>query len=460
MARKVSYVSQALPAFVLFAGLAISVSIRVPDSMADTLTETPGPTDNMDEILPTDSLDDLLIETPGPTDNTSTDTTDTNTSTGTSTDTSDQTNIMDYFPTETPQQAAQALVRGIAGNRELIATTRLQIARQAIELANNPVGEMPGNLAFNPGIDYSAGAIKPAYDALLDNFMSYASAQHDQEEQAKAILDDEVASYSQSGFSNHQAVTAQLLPTTWESVEAINQKYRLITGGVVLEGTGGKLPIIVHSVALLRKIGCIVINERLVYPVPVSFPELQDIFAAEQQRDEIGVSTGFRNAFIYGPLQRNGLVAKHLFLSDQFLGELVFDLNYWTAYYRRPSGVTIGPAPDGFGPLGGVFAFSNTGFAVKDGVVTGTGINLTLQIIPMQPARNAINIFVPDQSRINAQDIPDQFRKNGENLAQEFDFYQRERLIRAIISYAEVADFARLLRRNGVDLRQVLANAI
>jgi hypothetical protein len=366
---------------------------------------------------------------------------------------------MEIIPTETPQQAAQDLVWGIAGKSELIATTRLHIARQAIELANNAAGRMSGNLAFNPGINYSADAIKPSYDALLDNFASYASVQQDGE-QAKAVLDDQIANYSQSGYSAHQTITAQLVPTTWEGVQAINTRYRLITGGVVLEGTGGKLPIIVHSVVLLKKIACIVINNRLVYPVPVSFPELQDIFAAEQQRDEIGVSTGFRNAFIYGPLEKSGLVATHLFLTDQFLGEFVFDLNYWTAYYSRPSGVTVAQAPEGFGPLGGIFDFSNTGFAVKEGVVSGTGMNLTLQIIPIQRAQYGSDVFVPDQSRINAQDIPDQFRKNGENLMQQFDFYRRERLLRAIISYAEVADFARLLRRNGVDLRQVLAGAI
>jgi hypothetical protein len=399
MVRQVRYGARALPAFVLCAGLAISTSGRAQDSMG-------------------------------------------------------------HIPAETSQQAAQNLVWAIGGDNALIATTRLQIARQAIELANNNATEgMPGNLASNPGIDYSTNAIKPSYDALVDNFTSYASAEQDQA-QAKTVLDDQIASYSQSAYSDRQTVTAQLVPTTWESVEAINSKYRLITGGVVLEGTGGKLPIIIHSVVLLKKIGCIVINDRLVYPAPVSFPELQDIFSAEQQRDEIGVSTGFRSAFIYGPLEKDGLVAKHLFLTDQFLGEFVFDLNYWTAYYKHPAGVTIDQAPTGFGPLGGIFAFSNTGFAVKEGVVSGTGMDLTLQIIPIQRAQYGGDVFVPDQSRINAQDIPEQFRKNGKTLMQEFDFYRRERLLRAIISYAEVADFARLLRRNGVDLREVLANAI
>jgi hypothetical protein len=398
MVRQVPYGARVLPAFVLCAGLVISAPGRAQDSMGN-------------------------------------------------------------IPAETSQQVAQSLVSGIATNDELIATTRLQIARRAVELASSAAEEMPGNPNLNLGIDYSANAIKPSYDALVDNFTSYASAEQDLE-QAKTVLDDQVASYSQSGYSDFQTVTAQLAPTTWESVEAMNSKYRLITGGVVLEGTGGKLPIIIHSVVLLKKIGCIVINDRLVYPAPVSFPELQDIFSAEQQRDEIGVSTGFRSAFIYGPLDKTGLVAKHLFLTDQFLGEFVFDLNYWTAYYKRPMGMTIDPAPDGFGPLGGIFDFTNTGFAVKEGIVSGTGMDLTLQIIPIQRAQSGSDVFVPDQSRINAQDIPEQFRKNGQSLMQEFDFYRRERLLRAIISYAEVADFARLLRRNGVDLREVLANAI
>jgi hypothetical protein len=78
----------------------------------------------------------------------------------------------------------------------------------------------------------------------------------------------------------------------------------------------------------------------------------------------------------------------------------------------------------------------------------------------MQRSPYGNDFFVPDKSRIDAHDIPEQFRMNGENLMQQFDFYRRERLLRAVISYAEVADFARLLRRNGVDLRQVLANAL
>ncbi len=376
-------------------------------------------------------------------------------------DSLDDVPIIPTVPTQTPQQAAQDLVRSM-GSRDLIATTRLQIARRVLVLANtasanNAAGGMPGNLPFNPGIKYTADEIKPTYDALLDNFKSYASGQEDR---ARAVLDDQVASYSESGYSDQQTVTAQLVPTTWQSVQEMNAKYRLITGGVVLEGTGGKLPVIIHSVALLKKIGCIVINDRLVYPVPVSFPELQDIFTAQQQRDEIGVSTGFESAFLYGPLDKDGPVATHLFLTDQFLGEFVFDLNYWTAYYRRPSGVTIGQAPDGFGPLGGIFDFSNTGFTVKDGVVSATGMNLNLQIVPMQRSQYGSDFFAPDKSRIDAHDIPERFRMNGENLMQQFDFYRHERLLRAVISYAEVADFARLLRRNGVDLRQVLANAL
>jgi len=371
----------------------------------------------------------------------------------------DSVSIVTIIPTTTPQEAAQDLVWGMTANNELIATTRLHIAREAIALAKDAAGAKSGNLAFNPGISYSAAAIKPSYDGLIGQISSYASAQPDQT-QEKAVLDDQIASYSQPGYSDLQNVSAQLIPTTWESVQAINAKYRLITGGVVLEGTGGTLPIIIHSAVLLRKIGCIVINDRLVYPVPVSFPELEDIFKSAQQRDEIGVSTGFRNAFIYGPLQRNGLVARHLFLTDQFLGEFLFDLNYWTAYYKQPTGVTIDSAPEGFGPLGGIFAFSNTGFDVKQGVVSGTGTRLSLQIIPIERSQYAGDVLVPDQARIDAQDVPDQFRKNAENLVQQFDFYRRERLLRAIISYSEVVDFARLLRRNGVDLRELLANAI
>jgi hypothetical protein len=402
MVRKLRYGFRALPVIVLCVALAISVSSHAQDSMDD----------NSPTVIP-------------------------------------------QIPTKTPQESARDLVLGISGG-DLIATTRLDIARQAVDLANN-AGGMSGNAAFNPGINYSADAIKPSYDALLESLASYASGGENQV-QAKAVLDDQIADYSQAGYSDHQTVTAQLVPTTWDSVEAINSKYRVITGGVVLGGTGGKLPIIIHSVVLLKKIGCIVINGRLVYPVPVALPELQDIFAAQQQRDEIGVSTGFQTAFIYGPLAKDGLVSKHLFLADQFLGEFVFDLNDWTAYYSRPSGVTIDQAAPGFGPLGGIFDFSNTGFAVKDGTVASTGTNLTLQIVPVLQYGNGI--VLPDRARIDSGDIPDQFRKNGENLVQQFDFYRRERLVRAIISYAEVADFARLLRRNGVDLRQVLANAI
>lgn len=376
-------------------------------------------------------------------------------------DSPDDVPIIPAVPTETPQHAAQDLVSNM-GSRDLIATTRLQIALKVLALtktasANKAAAGMPGNLPFNPSIKYASDETKATYDALLESFTSAASAQQDQ---AKAVLDEQVASYSQPGYSDRQTVNAQFVPTTWESVQDMNAKYRLITGGVVLEGTGGKLPIIIHSVVLLKKIGCIVINDRLVYPVPVSFPELHDIFAAQQQRDEMGVSTGFESAFLYGPLDKDGPVATHLFLTDQFLGEFVFDLGYWTAYYSRPSGVTIAKAPDGFGPLGGIFDFSNTGFAVKDGVVSGTGINLSLQIVPMQRSPYGNDFFVPDKSRIDAHDIPEQFRMNGENLMQQFDFYRRERLLRAVISYAEVADFARLLRRNGVDLRQVLANAL
>jgi hypothetical protein len=359
----------------------------------------------------------------------------------------------------TPQEAARSLVSGIAADGELIATTRLGIARRAVGLAADASAGGSGNTAFNPGIVYSGQAIKPSYDSLIENFTNYASAGEDQA-RANAVLDDQLASYSQPGYSKHQTVMAQLVPTTSESVQAVNSKYRLITGGVVLEGTGGTLPIIIHSVVLLKKIGCIVINDRLVYPVPVSFPELEDIFTSVQQSDKIGVSTGFRNAFIYGPLPKDGLVARNLFLTDQFLGEFVFDLNYWTAYYKHPTGVAIGQAPGGFGPLGGIFTFSNTGFAVKDRTLSGTGTNLTLQIVPMQGAQNARDVFVPDQARIRANDIPEQFRKNGQNLVEQFDYYRRERLLRAIISYSEVADFARLLRRNSVDLREVLANAI
>src|SRR4051812_19747074 len=82
--------------------------------------------------------------------------------------------IIPIAPTETPQQAAQDLVRTM-GSRDLIAITRLEIARRLIELANNASANkaaagMTGNLPFNPGIKYTAAEMKPTYDALLDNF--------------------------------------------------------------------------------------------------------------------------------------------------------------------------------------------------------------------------------------------------------------------------------------------------
>jgi hypothetical protein len=355
--------------------------------------------------------------------------------------------------------AAEDLTKQVAQTNKSITEIRVVAALEVVNLA--------GSLA-QPGVEIAEGKlpspqtaaetitdINETYQNLTADFETLNSLQQSKQ-LAQAVLDQTVSSYSQPSFVGAQIASAAIEPTTVQSAQLIISKYKSVPGGIVFEGSGGGLPQI-RSIVYLKRLSCFIINGRDVYASPVTFDELTDIFHAEAQHDEIGVSLGRTEAVIYGPLNQNGPVATRLFLSDEFLGQLAFGSQAWVDYYRFPNGFEFRAPKGDEGLFVVMFSFTNDGFTLQDNVLKSRGVNLVIRYIPLvyQDGSKALSL---DLGRISAG-VPQEFRDNANELAQHFDYYRRERLVRSLLAYAEIVDFARLLRRSGVDLNQVLASA-
>lgn len=240
---------------------------------------------------------------------------------------------------------------------------------------------------------------------------------------------------------------------TDKDARAIMSKYKTIPGGIMLEGGAANLGA-VRTAKYSATLNTLVLNDTILYPVPIPHEEFRDIVTAVAKDDRVGVSL-LRSGIVMGKLPTASPVVANMYLADRFLGALSMggiSLGFVRGYqfapgYRGTERLAIGT------PLTVTFTVSECRFDVDDlGRLYRSDIRLASTLIPtiLSPTESR-----PDYARIERGDVPQEFVANLQHIAENFPYYANERIVRTTFAYAEVAALARGLRNNGVKLEKL-----
>jgi hypothetical protein len=197
------------------------------------------------------------------------------------------------------------------------------------------------------------------------------------------------------------------------------------------------------------------------YSPPVSRQELHDIFTGLGGADliflDIAAPTRNSSTLLVDTVgvDKNSLVARRMTMADTFLGGMIAKgVHYLTPLYKMVGGYEPAPYDWTNGANGHQFAalfdFKPNPFTVVDGKLVSEGRVLTAFIVPVKVDSDGVRHF--DFDALSAGVSDPGIKENDDHLLKNIDYYGKERVIRAMYAYAEVADFARLLRRAGINI--------
>lgn len=244
-------------------------------------------------------------------------------------------------------------------------------------------------------------------------------------------------------------------PTTVQDSSSITKDYGSVPGGVVLEGEADLGPI--ENITYDSRFNALVIDDRAIYFLKVSPDIVIELCRALSQNDKIGVSIGAVQ-ISYGALPKKSRLARHLMLTDHFLGSIAFGWKDWTTGYVFANGYQ----PQQFhGPMHAAvfFRFSGFQFQVDQQEFNVVQENFDDRFIPLSAGVASDGGSLPDEAAITQGSVPREWEMNLRHIAENMSYYRREKLVEQTFSYGAAAAFLRGMKAQDVDLAE-LANAI
>ncbi len=251
-------------------------------------------------------------------------------------------------------------------------------------------------------------------------------------------------------------------PTDRETAVEIDRRDGHLGGGVLLEGTASGLDAIdAGSVRYDPGLLAITFNGNSAYFLNVGPLDAQAICrqVADDKLGRIGVSMSAPTYLVFGDNgdrnYRNTQVAYDLVLVDSFLADTVFNKNNWNVGYKYLGN---------FKPRSSAaqenrlvrWAFKDFVFSITNGRVHLVDANAEARIIPYSATLGPNGEFHPDVDRLaNKYAAPAEEVENAKHLADNMDYYKRERIIARTFAYGETAAFCRTLKQVGADLMQL-----
>jgi len=238
---------------------------------------------------------------------------------------------------------------------------------------------------------------------------------------------------------------------SYREIQRILKIYKNIPGGVVLEGNGEGLDI--KKIKYDSKKNAFVINNFYYYKPRVMKKELIEIFYAVKCDTKIGVSIG-NTTVIYGAINEKSDIALNLQLADKFLSSIVLAKLEWIGGYKFANGY-IPKKPQSMGWSGGIavyFNFNNYEFLNRGNIIVPTNSDINISIIPITQNKEKVGGYLIDENAFSEGNISKAYSKNIEHLAQNIDYYMKERILRIVNKYGETAAFARAIKAKGIDL--------
>jgi hypothetical protein len=246
-------------------------------------------------------------------------------------------------------------------------------------------------------------------------------------------------------------VAGDASPVTRSETDGAVFTYDGIPGGIVLEGAANFAE--VSSVAYDPNFNALTLNNTLVFFMRTPPHEVAALAQGIADDERVGVSLGepYR---VYGQLGKQSDVAINLQLADSFLGDIAFARNEWTRDYKFADGYT--PKPEQLKKNVAVF-FKVSGFefdVIANQIRVSSSV-FSARIVPLVDQKEGEENLLPDDGAIERGEIPAAYSANAQHIADNVDYYRRERIIEQVFDYGAVAAVLRGLKSQGFDLHSL-----
>lgn len=192
-----------------------------------------------------------------------------------------------------------------------------------------------------------------------------------------------------------------------------------------------------------------IVTDDWSYPLPVSSAEARDIFSVVAKQDFLAADVSTRGELAVFGLPPDSKVASRMLIADLLLGDIGKGIGYFAPIYKtaadyKPKQYNVLTRR----PFVVFFVFTSNTWLVDGKTLVSQPAKLESVGAPTQRQADGTRRFDFDAMKRNAQD--DDIAANSKHIMENEAYYRRERAVRDVQSYADLAQLARELRQQGV----------
>lgn len=183
--------------------------------------------------------------------------------------------------------------------------------------------------------------------------------------------------------------------------------------------------------------------------------ETYDLFQAIRTTGDISLDISPSGVALAAGLPATSRVLHRMIVADILLGDITKGFGYITPLYKLPDNFV--PAPyvtrPGEQRFQEYYIFTPARFTVVNGTLTAPGQTMRGVSEPVKVAPDGSRTVDAAAQAAGAENPA--IKQNMAHVLSHIDYYSRERVVREMFDYAETAEFARVLKTNGIDLQSI-----
>lgn len=194
-----------------------------------------------------------------------------------------------------------------------------------------------------------------------------------------------------------------------------------------------------------------VVTDDWRYPLPVSSVEANEIFTVVAKQDFLAADVSTRGDLALFGLPAGSKVANRMLIADLILGDIGKGFGYFAPIYKTAGDYK----PKQYNVLSKqqfvvFFIFTSNAWKIEGSSLLSQPAKLEAVGAPTIRQPDGTRRFDFDAIKRNIQE--DAIAANTKHIVENEEFYRRERAVRDLQSYADLAQLARELRQQGVDI--------
>jgi hypothetical protein len=196
-------------------------------------------------------------------------------------------------------------------------------------------------------------------------------------------------------------------------------------------------------------------SDDWVYPLPITASEAIEIFELVAKQDFLAADISTRgDAALFG-LSRDGKVANRMLIADLLLGDIAKGYGYFAPIYR----IAQDYKPKQYNPTGRqqfavFFVFASESWRVDGKTLVSLPSKLESIGIPTIRQPDGTRRFDYESLKRDVKD--EAITENSKHITTNEAYYRRERAIRDMQFYSDVAQLARDLRQQSIDIASLI----